>query len=100
MANNGQFKKGEVNNPKGRGKGTPNKVTGASREFIQAALDGLYPDSDAMKKDLDKIKDPSLKLRIVTQLFEFITPKLARTDSTVKHEGAVPITIKKTYKKK
>ena len=84
----------------GRTKGATNKVTGASREFIQAALEGVYPDSDAMKKDLDRIKDPTMKLRIITQLFEFITPKLARTDSTVKHEGALPITINKTYKKK
>lgn len=33
-------------------------------------------------------------------LLEYFSPKLARTDSTVKHEGAMPITIEKNYKDK
>ena len=33
-------------------------------------------------------------------LLEYFSPKLARTDSTVKHEGALPITINKNYKPK
>jgi uncharacterized protein YutE (UPF0331/DUF86 family) len=75
------FQKGVVTNPKGRGSGTLNKTTKdikeAYRLLIEKNLDNL---TEWLKKVAEK--DPEKAIRIVSDLSEYIIPKLARTDLT------------------
>ena len=70
-------KKGVVNNPKGRAKGSQNKNIAPIREKFQQLLDS-YP-IELMMKDLKSLEAVE-RLRIVTGLAEFIVPKLQRSE--------------------
>ena len=69
-------KKGKVNNPNGRTKGSQNKDIAPIREKFQQLLDG-YSIND-MLEDLSSI-EPVERLNIVTGLAEFVIPKLQRS---------------------
>lgn len=55
----------------GRGKGTPNKATQETRDFIQKLIN---KSRTSVERDLKKI-EPVERLRIFIKLTEFIVPK-------------------------
>lgn len=61
----------------GRTKGTQNKKTILSIEYIQKVLDGFPPET--FIKDLKAIKDPAKRAMLLLDLMEFILPKKTRT---------------------
>ena len=69
-------KKGKVNNPNGRTKGSQNKDLAPIREKFQQLLDG-YP-IEKMQSDLKRMP-PVERLKIVIGLAEFVIPKLQRS---------------------
>jgi len=79
--NKGSIKKGEVRNPRGRGKGTPNKSTAEIREAYQKLVDDNL---DNMKVWLEKVAedDPNKALDMMLKLSEYFIPKLARQELT------------------
>jgi hypothetical protein len=75
------FKKGIATNPKGKKPGTLNETT----KDIKAAYKLLIENNlDNLTGWLEKIadKDPEKAIRIISDLMEFVIPKLARTDLT------------------
>lgn len=80
-SNRGSIKKGEVRNPKGRGKGVPNKSTAQIREAYQKLVDDNL---DNMKVWLEKVAedDPNKALDMMLKLSEYFIPKLARQELT------------------
>ena len=79
------FKKGEINNPKGRGKGVQNVVTTQMREtmynFYMGNIDTLQSDFDAM--------EPKDRVTLRVKLLPFFMPTMTATKSekTIKHTG-------------
>ena len=69
------FKKGQGGKPKGALNKTTRDIKEAYKELIEKNLDNLT-------KWLDKIaeKDPEKAIRILTELSEYVIPKLARTE--------------------
>jgi hypothetical protein len=65
-----------TNNPNGRNKGVPNKLTGIHREFYQSILDSQ---NEKIISELDKLEGIDY-LRIIIQLSEFVIPKIQRID--------------------
>ena len=65
-------KKGHTNNPKGRPKGTPNKVTGDLRQWLSKLVDDNRTTFEADLKDLE----PAQRLQILEKLMQYCTPKL------------------------
>jgi hypothetical protein len=91
-----------TNHPKGvrlggRASGTPNKVT---KEFRQVVIALLEKNADNVAIWLEKVAeghgdekaDPYKALDMIGKLAEYAFPKLARTESEVKHSGDVTIT--------
>lgn len=77
--NRGSIKKGEVRNPRGRGKGTPNKTTAEIREAFQMLIESALPD---IQEWLRKVAEdnPEKALNIVERYADYILPKLQRTE--------------------
>lgn len=79
------FKKGEVNNPKGRGKGVVNKVTSQMREtmynFYMGNVDTLQSDFDAM--------EPKDRMILRVKILPFFMPTMTATkaEKTINHTG-------------
>jgi hypothetical protein len=71
--------KGKTNNPAGRKKGVPNKVTQTMRERINAFLDDNF---EIVKADFKKL-EPKDKLLFYTKLLTFGLPQL----KAVEHSG-------------
>lgn len=75
------FKQGESGNPNGRAAGTPNKVTRdikeAYKQLIENNLENLTKWLEAVAKE-----NPEKAIRILSELSEYVVPKLARTDIT------------------
>ena len=65
-------KKGHTNNPKGRPKGTPNKVTGDLRQWLNKLVDDNRTTFEADLKELE----PAQRLQILEKLMQYCTPKL------------------------
>ena len=82
-------KKGHTNNPNGRKAGVPNKVTSdikeAYRKLIEDNLDNLTVWLEQIAEE-----NPEKAIRILSELSEYVIPKLARTDLT---SGDKPIQI-------
>ena len=79
----------------GRGKGTPNKVTGEARELFQAFVDRRAADIDRLwnevangrwikqgKRNVFVQADPAQALNILGRMAEYVLPKLQRTEVT------------------
>ena len=97
------FKKGEVNNPKGRTKGSVGKKTAIWKEIGEwFASDGI----ETYKANLIELmnsNDPDTKLKAMDKfnaLIEFFKPKLARTELVGDEKKPLNIEVTKTYDKK
>ena len=66
------MKKGQTNNPSGRPKGTPNKITADLRMKINAIVENQI---DSIEKDLQSL-EPMQRLQIVEKLISYCVPKL------------------------
>lgn len=65
-------KKGHTGNPKGRPKGTPNKITGTVKEWIQKVIDG---NRQQFEDDLGEL-EPGERVRVISNLLQYVTPKM------------------------
>lgn len=91
-----QTRKGKTNNPNGRPKGTPNKVTTEFRETVKRLLES---NADNMGRWLTMVAegdgtdngkpDPAKALDLLAKLAEYAAPKLARTEHTGADGGAI-----------
>ena len=72
-------RKGTVNNPHGRKKGTPNKVTSDMKERIKQFIDGEFDNVMADFKGLDA-KD---KILLFERFLAYVLPKQRETTSDV-----------------
>lgn len=72
-------KKGTTNNPNGRPKGKPNRVTGEVREWIRALIDKQRPQ---LEKDL-KALDPAERWRIIEKLMSYVVPKMKSVEAKI-----------------
>jgi len=66
------MKKGQTNNPSGRPKGTPNKITADLRTKINAIVENQI---DHIEADLQAL-EPKERLQIVEKLISYCVPKL------------------------
>lgn len=75
------FKKGIVTNPKGKKIGTQNKTTRDIKEAYRLLIE---KNLDNLTRWVEQIaeKDPEKAIRILSELSEYVIPKLARTDLT------------------
>lgn len=95
---NGRFEKGAPGRPKGA-ISERTKVWNEIGDWFKSEGLAAYQDN---LKGLMESKNPVKQMEGMKRyeaLLEYFSPKLARTDSTVKHEGSMPITITKNYKK-
>ena len=69
----------------GRPKGVANKVTLTIRDKFQQLLDGYS--IEQMVKDLQEIESPKDRMMIISNLSEFLVPKLSRAE--VKNEVTI-----------
>ena len=92
----------------GRPKGTPNKATAQAREAIAAFVDGnahrlqtwldqiaegqktvkMNADGELVEEQLTA-PNPAKAFELFQSVVEYHIPKLARTESTVEHSGAI-----------
>lgn len=72
-------KKGETNNPEGRPKGVPNKVTAEMRTIVRNVVDGRLND---LNKALDRLREenPDRFAAHVISLMKMITPTAVNLD--------------------
>lgn len=63
--------KGHTNNPNGRPKGTPNKVTQNMREWIAALIDN---NREQIEEDL-KALEPKERVQMLERLMQYVVPK-------------------------
>lgn len=69
------LKPGQTNNPKGRPKGTANKVTSNLREAVNAFLDKNW---STIERDLKKL-EPKDRLAFIEKMLSYSLPKLQST---------------------
>lgn len=69
------MEKGHTNNPNGRPKGKPNKVTGDVRRWLAELIDG---NRAQIKKDL-KALSPKDRLLVLEKLMHYVVPKQQAT---------------------
>lgn len=67
--------KGTTNNPNGRPKGTPNKITADLREFVSALLND---NREQIIADLQAV-EPNQRLLFFEKLLQYVLPKQATT---------------------
>lgn len=65
------MEKGKTNNPNGRPKGKPNKITADMRGWLTTVID---KNRKQMVKDL-KMLDPKDRLQILEKLMQYVIPK-------------------------
>src|SRR5690606_29265440 len=65
------LKKGQTNNPAGRPKGVPNKVSNDLREAVNSFLDGNWHEIQAAFDQLDPVN----KLAFIERLLRFSLPR-------------------------
>ncbi len=75
-------KKGVINNPAGRKKGTPNKATAELKQWIQCLIDD---NRIQLEQDLMRL-DPKDRWIIVERLMQYTTPKMANIEAKLSDE--------------
>lgn len=75
------MEKGQTNNPNGRPKGTPNKITSTVRNWLLEIING---NREQFANDLQKL-EPKERLEVVLKLLPYILPKV---ESANEVEGA------------
>lgn len=55
----------------GRAKGTPNKISGTVKEWLQAVIDN---NREQFEDDLQSL-EPGERIRVISNLFQYIVPK-------------------------
>lgn len=65
------MEKGKTNNPNGRPKGKPNKITQDMRAWLTAVID---KNRKQVEKDLKKL-EPKERLLIIEKLMQYVIPK-------------------------
>ena len=73
------MEKGHTNNPNGRPKGKPNKVTQDMRQWLSAVLE---KNRSQMEKDL-KALEPKERLQILERLMQYVIPKQQAVSAAV-----------------
>jgi len=66
-------RKGTVNNPKGRPKGKPNRLTKDAREIVRKNVEELAP---FLREKFDEL-EPKDWVAAYTKLLEFVMPKIS-----------------------
>lgn len=56
----------------GRTAGTPNRITGTVKEWIQKVIDG---NRQQFEDDLDEL-EPGERVRVISNLLQYVTPKM------------------------
>lgn len=69
----------------GRAKGTPNKISGTVKEWLQAVIDN---NREQFEDDLQSL-EPNERIKVISNLFQYVVPK-ASTDS----DDDIPTNIK------
>lgn len=67
------IEKGHTNNPNGRPKGKPNRVTMNAREFINAFI---KKNRKRLQRDWDLL-EPYQRVQMLEKLYSFTTPKMS-----------------------
>lgn len=76
------LKKGTTNNPAGRKKGTPNKLTADLRQRINEVLENNW---HTIEKDI-KALEPKDRLLFIEKLLKYTVPTLQATSLNVDYE--------------
>ena len=77
------FKKGIVTNPKGKKPGTQNSTTRDIKEAYRLLIESNLDNLTAWVEKIAE-KDPEKAIRILSDLSEYVVPKLARQELTGK----------------
>lgn len=83
------IQKGQVLNPKGRGKGTPNKTTKEMKDFIASVLS---ENLDKMREDFDKMS-PATRWTLLEKFGKYVIPTLAQSQVNAEVNGDINIKI-------
>lgn len=78
----------------GRLKGTPNKVTASARERFKYLMDSY--DLEKMQDDLNSLS-PKDRLYFISDISEYVIPKLQRTEITGGANNKVTLEIVRKY---
>lgn len=83
------IKRGEVKNPNGRPKGTPNRTTAEMKEFIASVLS---ENLDRMREDFDKLS-PATRWTLWEKFGKYVMPTLAQTNVNAEVSGDINIKV-------
>ena len=87
------FVKGQVANPRGRPKGTQNKVTKAAREFFATFLEANHDKAQALWEQV-AAEDPGKALALLWDASERVVPKLGRLEHVGENGGPILFQIR------
>lgn len=83
------IKPGEIKNPNGRPKGTPNRTTAEMKEFIAAVLS---ENLDRMREDFEKMT-PATRWTLLEKYGKYVIPTLAQTQVSGEINGDFQIKV-------
>lgn len=83
------FQKGKIKTG-GKTAGTPNKVTSDIKEAYRLLIEDNLPNLTEWLKTI-AAKDPEKAIKILSDLSEYVIPKLARTDLTTGDRPIQPV---------